>query len=318
MTNYLLRRLFRGIITVLVSITITFLVLRVMPGDPALLLGDTRMTEELRQQINAQYGLDKPLIVQYARYLWDLLRGDLGTSFRQLRPVGQILASRMGWTLLLTGTSFLATMLIGVPMGVAAAARRGSWLDRVINAFAVTGHAVFVPWMAITLLYYFGYQLDLFPIGGAQAIGVTGAARFWSVLHHVTLPALSLTLVNLATYVLFMRSSMIEVLNEDYIRTSHAKGVRPRIVVYKHALRNAMLPTLTMMGLQLGHMMGGAVLTETVFAYPGVGRLIYDSVRELDYPVLQGAFIVLAVTVVLANILIDIAYGLFDPRIRFD
>src|SRR5690606_31964146 len=144
------------------------------------------------------------------------------------------------------------------------------------------------------------------------------AARIPSVIHHLVLPAATLVLVNLATYVLLMRTSMIDTLQEDYVRTARAKGAPPRSVVYRHALRNAILPTLTMMGLQLGHLVGGAVLTETVFAYPGVGRLIYDAVRELDYPVLQGAFIILAVTVVVANIVTDLAYGLFDPRIRFD
>lgn len=318
MTGYLLRRLLRGAVTVLVSITITFIVLRVMPGDPALLLGETRMTEELRQQIRAQYGLDRPLVVQYAHYLWDLARGDLGTSFRQLRPVADILLEKIPWTLLLTGTSFIFTVLLGVPLGVAAAVRRGSWVDRLVNAFAVIGHAVFVPWLAITLLYFLGYHWALFPIGGARALDAQGAARIPSVIHHLVLPAATLVLVNLATYVLLMRTSMIDTLQEDYVRTARAKGAPPRSVVYRHALRNAILPTLTMMGLQLGHLVGGAVLTETVFAYPGVGRLIYDAVRELDYPVLQGAFIILAVTVVVANIVTDLAYGLFDPRIRFD
>lgn len=318
MQNYLVRRLLRGLLTMLISVTLTFLILRLMPGDPTLLVADTRMTEELRQSLLQLYGLDKPLIVQYGIYIRELLRGNLGLSFRQLQPVGEILMARLPWTLLLTGSSFVLTILLGVPLGVVAAVRRGSVTDRVINALAVIGCAIFVPWLAITLLYYFGYRWNLFPIGGAQAIGVQGSERVISVLYHLVLPCMTLVIINLASYVLFLRTSMIDVLHEDYIRTARAKGLAGRVVTYKHALRNAFLPTLTMMGLQLGYLVGGAVLTETVFAYPGLGRLIYESVTQLDYPVLQGAFILLAFTVIIANILTDLAYGILDPRIRYD
>lgn len=318
MSKYLVNRLGRGLLTVLVSITITFFVLRVMPGEPALLLGDSRMTEELIQKINEEYGLDKPLLHQYLGYLGDLLTGQLGMSYRQLQPVSELIAARLPWTLLLTGVSFVLTIVLGIPLGVTAAVRRGSWLDRAINAFSVIGYAVFVPWLALTMLNLFGYKWDLFPIGGAREIGTTGWAMVKSVAYHLVLPAASLVIVNLASYVLFLRTSMIEVLHEDFVRTARAKGLGQRVVVYRHALRNAVLPTLTMMGLQIGYLVGGAVLTETVFAYPGLGRLIYESVIQLDYPVLQGAFIILAVSVVVANLLTDLAYGILDPRIRFD
>lgn len=318
MSKYLVRRLLRGLLTMLASVTITFLVLRLMPGDPALLVADTRMTEELRQKILADYGLDKPLLVQYGIYLKELLRGNLGISFRQLEPVAKIVMDRLPWTLLLTGSAFILTILLGIPLGVVAAVRRGSLVDRVINAFAVTGYAIFVPWMAITLLYFFGYKWDLFPIGGAQEIGAEGFAKVLSIAYHLVLPVTSLVVIHLASYVLFLRTSMIDVLHEDYVRTARAKGLSQRVVIYKHTLRNAFLPTLTMMGLQLGYLVGGAVLTETVFAYPGLGRLIYESVTQLDYPVLQGTFIILAFTVIVANILTDIAYSALDPRIRYE
>jgi ABC-type dipeptide/oligopeptide/nickel transport system permease component len=318
MSKFLLRRLLQGVITMLASVTITFLVLRLMPGDPALLVADTRMTEALRMKLLADYGLDKPLLVQYLIYLKQLLQGNFGFSFRQLEPVAKIVMERLPWTLLLTGTAFAFTVLLGIPLGVIAAVRRGSLIDRVINAFAVTGYAIFVPWMAITLLYFFGYKWDLFPIGGAQDIGVEGFTKAVSIAYHLVLPVMSLVLIHLASYVLFLRTSMIDVLHEDYVRTARAKGLTHKVVIYKHTLRNAFLPTLTMMGLQLGYLVGGAVLAETVFAYPGLGRLIYESVTQLDYPVLQGTFIVLAFTVILANILTDIAYSALDPRIRYD
>lgn len=318
MQRYLTGRLIRGVITMLISVTITFLVLRIMPGDPAMVVADSRMTAELREQLLEQYGLNKPLVVQYGIYLKELLQGNLGVSFRQLQPVSQIVIERLPWTLLLTGSSFLLTIMLGIPLGVVAAVRRGSWIDRVINAFSVTGYAIFVPWMAISLLYLFGYKWDLFPIGGAQEIGAEGLDRLISILYHLVLPVMSLVIIHLASYILFLRTSMLDVLHEDYVRTARAKGLAQRVVIYKHTLKNAFLPTLTMMGLQLGYLVGGAVLTETVFAYPGLGRLIYESVTQLDYPVLQGTFILLAFTVIIANIVTDLAYGLLDPRIRYE
>lgn len=318
MSRYLVHRLLRGLLTVLVSITITFLILRLMPGNPADILVDPRMTPEVRSQILADFGLDRPLYQQYVVYIGNLAQGNLGVSFRSARPVLQVIRGRISWTLLLMGTTFVVTLLLGVPLGVLAAVKRNTMPDRLITGLSIIGNAVFVPWLAISLLYFLGYIIPIFPIGGAVALNVTGWARLQSIGMHLVLPVASLTLINLARYVLFLRSSMVEVLAEDFVRTARAKGVQQSRVVYKHALRNAFLPTLTMMGLQLGYMVGGAILTETVFAYPGLGRLIYESVQQHDYPVLQGTFIVLAATVIAANILTDAAYSVLDPRVRFD
>ncbi|HHY32241.1 MAG TPA: ABC transporter permease [Firmicutes bacterium] len=318
MSRYMLKRVLRGLLTVAVSVTLTFIIVRVMPGDPATMLMDPRMTEEIRQQILHDFGLDKPLWVQYLTYVGQLLKGNLGVSFRSLTPVAAVIWSRLPWTLLLMGTSFILTILIGVPLGVVAAVKRGGACDRVINAFAIAGHSIFVPWLGITLLYLLGYTLPWFPIGGACDIGVTGWEAVSSVARHLVLPVTTLTIINLASYVLFLRTGMVETLREDFVRTARAKGVPENRVIFRHALRNAFLPTVTMIGLQLGSMVGGAVLTESVFAYPGVGRLIYESVTQHDYPVLQGTFIILAFTVILANILTDLAYAYLDPKVRFE
>lgn len=318
MSRYMIRRLLRGALTMLVSVTLTFVILRLMPGDPAEVLVDPRMTAEVRAQLLSDFGLDKPLWQQYVIYMANLLRGNMGISFKTLLPVTQVISTRIWWTILLMGISFLVTLIVGIPLGVIAAVRRDSAADRVITGISIFGNAVFVPWLAISLLYVFGYLIPVFPIGGAVEIGVTGWERVKSIAFHLVLPVSSLLIINLARYVLFLRTCMVEVMHEDYIRTARAKGVNSRAIIYKHALRNAFLPTLTMMGLQLGYMVGGAVLTETVYAYPGVGRLIYESVKHHDYPVLQGTFIVLALAVIVANILTDLLYSLLDPRVRFD
>jgi ABC-type dipeptide/oligopeptide/nickel transport system permease component len=317
MSQYLIKRLGRGLLTLLISVTLTFLILRLMPGNPADVMADPRMTEELRQSILRDFGLDKPLHIQYLIYIKQLAVGNMGTSFRSLQPVSKILLERLPWTLLLTGSAFLITTLLGIPLGVYAATHQGKPSDRIINAASIFGTSIFIPWLALAMLYFLGYKWDLFPIGGAKEIGAEGIPLAISIVKHVALPVATLVTVQLAQYVLFMRTSMVETLGEDYVRTARAKGLVERTTVYTHALKNAILPTLTMMGLQLGFLVGGAVLTETVFAYPGLGRLIYESVTQLDYPVLQGAFILLALTVIVANIFTDVIYSVLDPRIRF-
>ena len=317
MSQYLVKRLLRGLLTLFISITLTFLILRLLPGNPADVMADPHMTEELRQSILRDFGLDKPIHIQYLIYLRQLAVGNFGTSFRSLQPVTKIIMERLPWTLLLTGSSFFITILLGIPLGVLAARRQGQPVDRVINALSIMGTAVFIPWLALAMLYFLGYKWNLFPIGGAKDIGAEGLDLVRSVVLHLILPVTTLVVIQLAQYVLFMRTSMVDVLWEDYVRTARAKGLTEQKTVYTHALKNAVLPTITMMGLQLGYLVGGAVLTETVFAYPGLGRLIYESVTQLDYPVLQGAFILLAVTVIVANILTDLVYSVLDPRIRF-
>jgi peptide/nickel transport system permease protein len=316
MLQYLIKRLLRGLATLLISVTLTFLILRLMPGNPADVVADPHMTEEVRQAILRDFGLNMPLHIQYFVYLRQLLAGNFGISFRSLQPVTKILLERMPWTLLLTGSSFLITIIVGIPLGIIAALRQGRMVDRLINAVAIMGTSVFIPWLALAMLYFLGYKWSLFPIGGAKDIGAEGLELTASVVRHMALPVVTLVIVQLGQYVLFVRTSMVDTLQEDYVRTARSKGLKENRIIYTHALKNAVLPTITMMGLQLGYLVGGAVLTETVYAYPGLGRLIYESVTQLDYPVLQGAFILLAVTVIVANILTDLAYSILDPRIR--
>ncbi|WNB86509.1 ABC transporter permease [Cellulomonas sp. ATA003] len=313
---FVLRRLGRGLLTVWFAVTVTFLLLRLLPGDPALAVAATNMTEDQRAALLTQYGLDQPLPVQYVLYLGQLLQGNLGTSFTQSLPVIDILLERIPWTLLLTATAMLLTVVIGIPLGVIAAAHKGGLIDKAVQVVGVTGQSLFVPSVGILLLYLFGLELGWLPIGGAYSQNVYGFEWYGSVLSHLVLPAVSLTLIQLGSYALTMRATVVDALNEDYTVLARANGLPYRRILWKHALRNALLPATTLIGLQLGFLVGGAVLTETVFAYPGVGRGIYEAVTQLDFPVLQGAFLLLAVTVVAANTLTDIAYGFLDPRVK--
>lgn len=310
------RRLVRGALTLWFAITVTFLLLRLLPGDPVTALASTNMDAATRHELLERYGLNESLLSQYVKYLGQLLQGDLGISFTQRQPVTEVLMSRLPWTLVLTITALLLTVAVGVPLGVLAATRAKSLVDRFVQVGGVVGQSLFVPSVGIFLLYVFGLQLGWFPIGGAVDENVYGIDWYLSVARHLVLPCISLALVSLGSYVLTLRATLIDSLGEDYCELARAKGMPQRTVVWKHALRNALLPTTTLLGLQLGFLVGGAVLTETIFAYPGVGRAIYDSVNQLDFPVLQGAFILLAGTVVLANLLTDLAYGALDPRVR--
>ncbi|TDE42990.1 ABC transporter permease [Nonomuraea mesophila] len=309
-------RLARGLLTLWFAVTVTFFLVRLLPGDPVLAVADPNMTEELRRKLLADFGLDQPLGVQYLNYLGQLLQGNLGMSFRQSVPVTTVLMERLPWTLILTISAMVVTIALGIPLGVLAATRAKGWMDRVIQLTGVTAQSLFVPSVGIFLMYVLGVWLGWFPIGGAVDLDATGFAATLSMLHHLVLPCLSLVLIQLGGYVLTMRTTLIDALGEDYVSLAKAKGVKPGKVVWKHALRNALLPTTTIAGLQLGTLVGGAVLTETIYAYPGIGRAVFEAVGQLDFPVLQGAFVLLAAAVVVANLITDVAYGILDPRVR--
>jgi peptide/nickel transport system permease protein len=314
---FVLKRLGRGLITIWFAVTVTFLLLRLLPSDPATAIASNNMTPEIRASLLAQYGLDQSLPVQYVKYLGELVQGNLGVSFSQSISVSDSLMEHLPWTLLLVGASLVITILLGIPLGVLAAARAGKMLDRIVQMIAVTGQSLFVPSIGILLLYVFGLQLGWFPIGGAYTDGTYGGEWYLSVIGHLILPCFSLVLVQLGSYVLTVRSTLIEALGEDYVTLARANGLPYRRVLWKHALRNALLPTTTLVGLQIClYMVGGVVLIETVYAYPGIGRGIFDAVIRLDYPVLQGAFLLLAVVVVVINMLTDIVYGVLDPRVK--
>jgi peptide/nickel transport system permease protein len=314
----LLRRVAQSLITIFIAATLTFVILRLQPGDPTTLFADPFMTPEVRQDLLADFGLDKPTYVQYGKYLLQLLQGNLGVSTTQRAPVTDVIMDALPWTLLLAGSSLLITIVLAIPLGLLSVWKRGRGFDLAIRASTVTLGALFVPWVALVAMNFFGRGLNWFPIGGAQNPEAgAGFAALVDILKHLALPAFVLAITNLGPYILFLRTSMVEVMQEDYIRTARAKGVVERKVILQHGFRNALIPFVTVVGLRLGFLVSGAVLAETVFAYPGVGRLIFRSVQQHDYPVLQGAFLMLATTVVLFNFLTDLVYGLLDPRISY-
>lgn len=319
MGRYIQKRLLKGLVTFFITVTLTFLIVRLMPSDPATLLMDPRMSEAQRQQMLVDFGLDKPIYIQYLSYIKNLFKGDLGISFMQKRPVIDIIMDKLPWTLLLMVTTQCITMLIGIPLGIYSGYKRSSSFDQIVNAIAIFGISIFVPWLGFTLLYFFGYKLAVLPIGGAYTPGIEGGIQYFiDVGKHLILPIITLMIIYLANYVLYTRGSVIDVLSEDYIRTARSKGMKERRVLWKHASKNAMIPTVTAAGLMLGRMVGGAVLTETVFAYPGVGRMIYQAVSQQDFPILQGSFIILALSVIIMNIATDVLCAYLDPRIKLD
>lgn len=237
----------------------------------------------------------------------------------QKRPVMDIIMEKLPWTLLLMTITQFITMAVGIPLGIYSGHKRGSLFDQIVNAVAIFGISIFVPWLGFTLLYIFGYNLAILPIGGAHTPGIDGGLEYFlDVGKHLILPVITLMSIYLANYVLYTRGSVIDVLSEDYIRTARSKGMKEMRVLWKHASKNAMIPTVTTAGLMIGRMVGGAVLTETVFAYPGVGRMIYQAVSQQDFPILQGAFIILALSVIIMNIITDILCAYLDPRIKLE
>ena len=316
MFQYLLMRIMKGALTFLAAVTVTFLIVRLMPGVPTTASISDSMTPQDAQALKTLLGLDKPLFEQYWLFLHNLAHFELGQSFFYKEAVSTIIAPRLGWTLLLIGTALFITLLIGIPLGVHTARHKGKWLDQSVSTLIVLGISIFIPLLAFVLVYVFSLELGLTPVGGAYTPGIDDADRIGDVISHMVLPTVTLVIVNLAQIVLYTRSSMLDVLKEDYIRTARAKGVNDRCVTWGHALRNAMIPTVTVTGLMLGKMVAGAVLTETVFSWPGVGSMIYEAVQKQDFPLLQGAFIVLAFSVILMTLMTDLVIAWLDPRIK--
>jgi len=310
-------RIGRALLAVWIAITAAFLILRLLPGGPVALMLDGVHDPQIEAQLIAQYGLDQPLITQYFLFLWQTAQGNLGTSFYSLTPVADILLTRLPWTLLLAGSALTVTLLIGIPLGVYGSVKKDGWADQFLRFFGMAGQALFVPAVAVVLLIIFALNLGWAPIGGAiDSQAVSAGDQFLSVLRHLALPLISLAFVQLGPYALTVRTNMLQILGSDFIRSAKSRGIPVRTIIWKHGVRNAIIPAVTLAGIQLGALVSGAVLTETVFAYPGVGRLIYESVLRQDYPVLQGAFILLAVTVVLANLTTDFVVVAIDPKLR--
>lgn len=350
MTRYILSRLI-SVVPTLVGVTfVIFMFQRLIPGDPAVAMLGEHATQENVERIREQFGLNRPLFLdrealaegdiagffdsQYFRFLGRLLKLDLGTSIHRRIPVAETLAIRFPATIELAVSSMLLAILVGVPVGIASAARRNSTLDGVSMVGSLIGVSMPIFWLGLMEIMLFAVILQWLPSGGRLSTGVevksitnlilvdsliTGNPEaFWDALQHLILPMVALATIPMAIIARMTRSSMLDVLQEDYIRTAHAKGLAEQVVLFRHALKNAFLPVITIIGLQMGILMAGAVLTETIFSWPGIGKWVYDAILGRDYPIVQGVTLLIAVIFVFFNLLVDISYAYLDPRIHYD
>jgi peptide/nickel transport system permease protein len=317
MGRFVARRLVQAIPTLFGITLLSFVVLRLAPGDPVALMvaGSQNLSAEDLAAMRAGYGLDQPLPVQYLSWLGHLLTGDFGRSFIYKRPVIEMIQAALPNTLLLTGLALSMTLLVGVPLGILAARYRGSWLDRIIRIVGVAGHAIPGFWFGLMFILILSVQFRLFPVGGMLTVGKEALDLPDRSIHLIG-PVLTLSLAGIANYSRYMRAETLEVLGQDYVRTARAKGLHENLVLFVHALRNALIPLVTALGTQFAGLVSGAIVIEQVFAWPGMGRLTYDAARSKDYPIVM-AVVVIASTILLASyILRDVAYGLVDPRVR--
>jgi len=305
MASYVITKSTFALVVILGAATCSFLLLHAIPGDPAEALAGPQATQEDIQHLRVSLGLNRPVIVQYGIYIRNLIRGDLGRSYRTNRPVSEEIASRWPATFSLSLTSLFVAVSVGIPLGVVAAVRRRTWLDTSSMVGSLVGVSMPSFWLALILIIIFSVKLKLLPF-----VGRDSPASY-------ILPSLTLGLGVAANIARLTRASMLDVLGQDYIRTSQAKGLTALRVLYVHALRNASIPIVTIVGLQMGTLLGGQVVTETVFSWPGVGRLIVDALLTRDLLLVQGGVLVLALTFAVINLLTDLAYGVLDPRIRF-
>jgi peptide/nickel transport system permease protein len=313
MYAYLLRRMLATIPVMLVVALFVFALLHISPGDPAAVIaGDTASPADIAR-IRHALGLDNPLHVQLGIWLWNVVRGDLGTSIHSGVPVITLIGQRLEPTLALSMSTMGLAVLLAVPLGIVAAWTAGTWIDRLVMVFAILGFSLPVFWLGFLYIYGFSIQLKLLPVQGYVSV----TQGFLPFVQHIILPSLTLGMVYMALITRMTRASMLEVLREDYIRTAHAKGLKPRTVLLLHALKNASLPIVTIIGVGVALLIGGVAVTESVFAIPGLGRLTVDAILHRDYPVIQGIILVFAGIYVLINLLIDMVYTCLDPRIRY-
>ena len=307
------RRLLATIPVMGVVAIAVFALLHATPGDPAVIIAGDYATGEDIARIRAKLGLDQPFLTQVGLWVGRIVRGDLGTSIFSGLPVTTLIGQRVGTTAWLTLFAMLISVGIGVPLGVLAASRKGAWIDRLVMIFAVSGFSIPTFWLGFILVYVFAISVGWLPVQGYIPI----TAGFWPFLSHLILPALTLSAVYMALIARMTRASMLGVLGEDYIRTAFAKGVAPRGVLIRHALKNASLPVVTIIGIGFALLIGGAVVTESVFALPGLGRLTVDAIIRRDYPVIQGVILIVSGVYVLINLVVDVLYVVLDPRIRY-
>jgi peptide/nickel transport system permease protein len=313
MRGYIVKRILATIPVMAVVALFVFSLLRLTPGDPAAVIAGDYASPQDVERIRQKLGLDKPVHVQFGIWLNQLLHGDLGTSIFSGMPVTTLIGQRLEPTLALTTLTMLIAIVTAIPLGVLAAWKAGTVIDRGVMLIAVLGFSLPVFWLGFLLIYIFAINLAALPVQGYVKIG-EGLVPF---LRHLVLPALTLGLVYMALIARMTRASMLEVLQEDYIRTAHAKGAKPGAVLLRHALKNASLPVVTIIGVGFALLIGGVVVTESVFAIPGLGRLTVDAILHRDYPVIQGVILVVSAAYVFINLLVDLSYVVLDPRIRY-
>ncbi len=333
MTSYIIRRLLSLIPTLLGVSIIVFLFLRMIPGDPALALAGEHATEANVERIREQFGLNKPLHEQYFTYMGKVLRGDLGRSILSRRPIMDEIRVRFPATIELSVCALTVALVVGVPAGIISATKRNSIFDNIAMIGSLLGISMPIFWLGLMLNWFFAVQLGWLPSVTRLDAGIelqritnlliidsllTGNAEaLLNAVQHLILPSVALGTIPMAIIARMTRSAMLEVLEQDYVRTARAKGLRERVVIIRHALKNALLPVITIVGLQVGVLLSGAVLTETIFAWPGIGRWLYLSILSRDYPIIQGMALFVTILFLVMNLLVDVSYAMVDPRIRY-
>jgi peptide/nickel transport system permease protein len=317
MATYIIRRILQMILVLLIITVIVFLLVRLLPGDPILLyLSSSSVREITQEQIDVMkhdFGLDKSLWVQYFDWLGNVITGDLGNSIIHRGKVTDDVKQRLPITLHIGILAFIASIIIGIPLGVISAVRRGSWMDNVLTSLGNLGVCVPIFWLGILLIYLFGLKLQLLPVFGYTS----PFEDFWLNTKEIILPTFCIAAPGIASAVRLTRSSMLEVLQQDYIRTAWSKGLRERIVIIRHALKNGLIPVITLKGMTMANIVGGSVLIETVFSIPGMGRLMVEAIFSHDYMMIQGAILIVGLFLLTVNLLIDLSYGWLDPRVRY-
>ena len=314
MLGYIFKRIFMTIPVMVVVALFVFLLLRLSPGDPAAVIAGDYATAEDVQKIREKLGLSEPIFVQFITWLGSLIQGDLGTSIFSNKPVTELIAQRLEPTLMLALTTIIFSILVAVPLGTIAAFRAGSWIDRLVMLFSVGGFSVPVFVLGYILIYYFSITWRILPVQGYRSPFEDGMLPF---IQHIILPTLTLSVIYIALLARMTRASVMEVLEEDYIRTARAKGLSEVKILMRHALGNAAVPIVTVIGIGIALLIGGVVVTESVYNIPGLGRLVLDAVLARDYPIIQGLILFFSLIYVLLNLIIDLTYTLFDPRIKY-
>ncbi len=313
MAGFIIRRAIQAVIVIFLITVLSFMLLQIIPGDPVIRILGTKATPQAIAELTHQLGLDLPIHQQYLKWMNGIFHGDLGSSFIFHEQVSDLLIERFPVTIYLTIVSLIFSTVVGVVAGVVSAVKRGSVVDSIISLFANIGIAIPTFWLGILGIYLFGLKLGWLPIQG----WVSPLDNLWDNIMHAIMPVIALSVPNIAVVARQTRSSMLETIHQDYIRTATSKGLKQRIVLYKHALRNAMIPVITLVGMTLAFMVGGEVLAETVFNLPGIGRLLIRAALDRDFLIVQSFVLIIGTVVCLVNLLVDISYGWIDPRIRY-